>query len=64
MAKCWRYQKCMQNFDEKFNLTECIRFLQLSQGKNAKFSVRHNIFFSEIQATYFGLLNSSIIKPL
>jgi hypothetical protein len=33
----------MQNFDKKCNLTEYIRFVQLSQGKNAKFSVRHNI---------------------
>jgi len=45
MAKCWRYQKCMQKFDEKFNLTECIRCVQLSQGKNATFSIRHDIFF-------------------
>ena len=48
MAKCWRYQECMQNFDEIFNLTEYVRFVQLSQGKNAKFSVRYNIYiFSE-----------------
>jgi len=47
MVKCWRYQKCMQNFDEKFNLTEYIRFVQLREGKYAKFSVRCNFFFRD-----------------
>jgi len=54
----------MQNFDEEFNLTEYIRFVQFSQGKRLSFQSDITFFFLEIQATCFGLLNSSIIKPL
>ena len=33
------------------------RCVQLNRGKKAKFSVKHNIYFIDIQATCFGLSN-------